>query len=232
MNFKKIVWVIIVIILMLTGCSKKKDKNLKSTTDKVIRKISSSTQMALGQIDKVKEQSEKQLDIIKDASKKKIDDWGKTTKETKKELWERYNKTKEAINFAKSKGNYKELVELLKKEAKTSEKLGRKDIQAWQLNNVGYYSIEEFKKKTGYDERMKQFAQIKDSKQRKKYYKETISLLKKYKKILDDSYPYLLEAKKLDKEVPDKKRKKIISNNISFVNDIKRLMDKAKNNDE
>jgi len=232
MNFKKVSLAVILVVLVLSGCSKKKKENLQSETDKVVKKINSSTQLASQQIDKIKEQSEKQMDIIKNASKKKLSEWGKSTKLTKEELWERYNKTKEAINIAKSQKKYKELVELLKKEAKTSEELGRRDIQAWQLNNVGYYSIEEFKKKTGYDERMRQLASMKDPKKRKEYYQETTKILKKYKKILDDSHPYLIKAKKLDEVFPDKKRKRIIANNLSFVNDIKKMINKAKNDEK
>ena len=230
MNFKKVSLAIILVVLLLSGCSKKKE--VKSEADKMVKKINSGTQLASKQIDKIKEQSEKQMDIIKNASKKKLNEWGKTTKLTKEELWERYNKTKEAINIAKSQKKYKELVELLKKEAKTSEKLGRRDIQAWQLNNVGYYSIEEFKKKTGYDERMKELASIKNPKKRKEYYQETARILRKYIKILDNSHPYLIKAKKLDEVFPDKKRKKIIANNLSFVNDMKKLINKAKNDEK
>ena len=232
MNFKKISLAIILVVLLLTGCSKKKKEEVKSETDKVLKSFNSGTELAAKQIKKIKEQSEKQMGIIKSASKNKLNEWGRSTKETKEELWERYNKTKKAINLAKSNKNYEKLIKLLKKESKTSEKLGRRDIQAWQLNNVGYYSIEEFKKKTGYDERMKQLASIKNYKKRKKYYKETAKILENYKKILDDSYPYLIKAKKIDDVFPDEKRKKIIANNLAFINDIKNIINKAKNDEK
>ena len=42
----------------------------------------------------------------------------------------------------------------------------------------------------------------------------------------------LIKAKKIDDVFPDEKRKKIIANNLAFINDIKNIINKAKNDEK
>ena len=51
--------------------------------------------------------------------------------------------------------------------------------------------------------------------------------MKKNYKLLEKSYPYLKKAKIISEENDDKKQKKVIANNIAFINDIKKMIEKA-----
>ncbi len=225
MNFKKI-FVVAVVIFIIFGCSKKnaiKKEEIKNNINKTAEKIVESKEKIIKSVKDINKKAEKLIENKTDILKK-----GKEkAKENKSRLWEIYNETRKNIKEAKLQERYTDLIKLLKKQSEIAEKLGRKDIEAWQLNNIGYYSIEEFKKKINYDETMAKIYSVKDKKKRKKIYDEMIKKMKKNYKLLEKSYPYLKKAKIISEENDDKKQKKVIANNIAFINDIKKMIEKA-----
>ena len=225
MNFKKI-FVVAVVIFIIFGCSKKntiKKEEIKNNINKTAEKIVESKEKIIKSVKDTNKKAEKLIENKTDILKK-----GKEkAKENKSRLWEIYNETRKNIKEAKLQERYTDLIKLLKKQSEIAEKLGRKDIEAWQLNNIGYYSIEEFKKKINYDETMAKIYSVKDKKKRKKIYDEMIKKMKKNYKLLEKSYPYLKKAKIISEENDDKKQKKVIANNIAFINDIKKMIEKA-----
>ena len=172
MNFKKI-FVVAVVIFIIFGCSKKnaiKKEEIKNNINKTAEKIVESKEKIIKSVKDINKKAEKLIENKTDILKK-----GKEkAKENKSRLWEIYNETRKNIKEAKLQERYTDLIKLLKKQSEIAEKLGRKDIEAWQLNNIGYYSIEEFKKKINYDETMAKIYSVKDKKKRKKIYDEMI----------------------------------------------------------
>ncbi len=220
MNFKKFL-ILLTFIALIFSCSKKSEgkKPIKEEILKNVNKMENAGKKLTEEINK------KAKELI--PAKEKKEKIKKISNESKAKLWDIYKTTKQKIKEAKMQERFNELIDLLKKEADISKKLGRTDIQAWQLNNIGYYSIEEFKKRIKYDETMAKIYATTNKKEKKKLYDTLKRRMKENFAILQNSYDYLLEAKKLSSENKDEKQKKIIANNISFINDIKKMIDKA-----
>ena len=109
------------------------------------------------------------------------------------------------------------------KAARLTEKLGRPDIQSWQLNNIGYYSIEEFKDRVDYDQRIDKINKISNHKEREKYYQELVNDCKQELSLLKINKKYLQEAKVIAKELKDNEKLGIIRNNLNFIDEIEKM---------
>ena len=98
-----------------------------------------------------------------------------------------------------------------------AKKLDRNDIAAWQLNNIGYYLIEDFKKKTDYANRMKEIESYPFGQEKLNYIQDTKILYNENIKQLYEIKKYLEEAYELDSEYDYSERTKIIYSNLKFV---------------
>lgn len=232
MNFKKI-FNLVLLMVIIFSCAKKKE-NIKEKVLEKINKIKKTTTELKKEFNKktnnIYTRNEDNLKNLKKNLTKKFKN--KKKEIDKSELWKKYKEIKNKINEAKAKNQFENLIKLLKKEADISRKLGRKDIEAWQLNNIGYYSIEEFKKRVNYDKMIAKINSEKDRKRRAKLYQELQKQMRKHLALLTSSYKDLILAKKLSKEVGDKKQQKIIKNNITFIDDIKKMLKRVKESEK
>ncbi len=136
---------------------------------------------------------------------------------TPAELWNAYNEAKSQLETAKEQNDIDGILASLHKTTQYSKELNRDDIAAWQLNNIGYYSIEEFKSRVNYDTRMNRLNQMPSGEEKKNYYIETKELINKEFPLLKNALPYLKEAEKIDEEMDNENRTNIIKNNIQFI---------------
>ena len=139
-------------------------------------------------------------------------------------LWKNYKTAKENLKIAKESDDIFQIKKYLLEAAFYSEKLQRNDIASWQYNNIGYYSIEEFKKRTGYVERIYLYSLKKNPEEQKKYAKETQQILKLEMKLIDDAEKYLLIAQKIDSGLNDDSRTETIISNLQFVKYVRDFM--------
>jgi hypothetical protein len=144
----------------------------------------------------------------------------KTSDLTTTELWDAYRSAKSELEAAQEQNQFEKIIESLFKTTRYAKELKRNDIAAWQLNNIGYYSIEEFKARTEYDTRMNRLNNMPAGDEKRKYYLETKEKINAEYQILQRALPYLQEAETIDKELEDEKRTKIIKNNILFITHI------------
>jgi hypothetical protein len=137
------------------------------------------------------------------------------------ELWDAYRKTKAELENAQKSNQFDKIIELLKKTIQYAKELDRLDIAAWQMNNIGYYSIEEFKWRTSYDTRFNKLNQMQSGDEKMTYLLETKKKFASEYFLLKNALPYLQEAEMIDKNMNDEKRIKIINSNILFIQNIK-----------
>ena len=133
------------------------------------------------------------------------------------EVWNDFYTAKNSADSALSRGDYSLLKDYLKKAAFYAMEVSRDDIAAWQLNNIGYYSIEEFKQNTNYNNRMQTVENMRRGPAKIVYIKETKQIFKKHLPILLDATSYLEEAYELDKDFNDNERTEIIYSNLAYI---------------
>jgi hypothetical protein len=145
---------------------------------------------------------------------------------TTADLWDKYRKFREDSKTAFNNSEFQQAIANLKMSAKYAKQLGRNDLVAWQYNNIGYYSILEFKGLTNYDYRMHQLRTIKDDDERKKYSQKTKELFRKHIKILNDAQVYLEQAYEIDQNYKVSNRTEKIFSNLKFIDWIKNFVKK------
>jgi len=133
------------------------------------------------------------------------------------ELWAKYKSAKILATKYISENNLDSIIVYLNIAADASYDLSRKDIATWQLNNIGYYSINEFKKKTGYDRKIQKLAVIQNLREKGLLLEATKSIFSEYFIILSKSADYLHKAKLLDSEFEKSDRTQIIERNLEFI---------------
>ncbi|MCF6271194.1 MAG: hypothetical protein L3J41_15895 [Melioribacteraceae bacterium] len=133
------------------------------------------------------------------------------------ELWATYKSSKAKAAKYISENNLDSIIVYLNIAADAAYELSREDIATWQLNNIGYYSINEFKKRTDYDRKMQQLATMKNLKEKGLYLEETKSVFTKHFQILSNAENYLYKAQLLDSELEKSDRTEIINRNIQFI---------------
>ena len=141
------------------------------------------------------------------------------------EMWSGYKDSKANLEIAKKQNNFEQIIASLIDATKYAKLLERDDIAAWQLNNIGFFSIEEFKNTTNYFERMKQINTMAVGDEKKRYLKSTKDVLKQEFSTLRVAKKVLIEAKEIDAKLNDQNRTKIIQNNLDFINEIQRFIE-------
>lgn len=136
---------------------------------------------------------------------------------TIQDKWNDFYRAKDSVDAAAARNDFDDVRKYLKKAYFHAMEVSRPDIAAWQLNNIGYYSIVEFKQKTDYDERMRTIENMRRGPEKIVYIKETKALFKKYLPKLLDSVHYLEEAYDLDKDFNDNDRTNKIYSNLAYI---------------
>ncbi len=136
------------------------------------------------------------------------------------DLWGMYEQTRNDITLYKDNWNFPELLKSLNKAAEISLKLHRADIAAWQFNNIGYYSILEFQKRTDYSNRMQDIQAMPTGPERDQFIQETREILLSEIELLNSAEQSLYDAIELDNHEPDKNRQNIINSNLEFIRTI------------
>ena len=125
------------------------------------------------------------------------------------------------LETAKQKDDIIEIKKYILEAAFFANQLNRKDIEAWQYNNISYFSIEEFKKRTDYNTRMRKIESMKPGEDKNVYIQEVKKNFLIEKPLIIDAEKYLVEAQNIDKELDDEARTAIINSNLQFVKFIK-----------
>jgi len=136
---------------------------------------------------------------------------------TVQDRWDDFRAAKDSVDSALARNDFQTTKLALLRAAQYAFQLDRKDIAAWQLNNIGYYSIEEFKKRTDYSSRMKTIEMMQRGPEKFVYIKETKQLFKQNLPLLIEATKYLEEAYELDKEYDDNSRTRKIYSNLTFI---------------
>ncbi len=133
------------------------------------------------------------------------------------ELWIDFRAEKASAEKAKEAGDIEEVTVSLLLAARYANELNRPGIAAWQLNNIGYYSIVEFKKRTDYDARMAKIEFIRHREEKIRYIKETKKVFKENIELLTNANNYLEDAYELDSNLNDANRTQKIYSNLKFI---------------
>ena len=136
---------------------------------------------------------------------------------TVQQMWNDFYTAKNSVDSALSRLDYLMVKSFLKKAAFHALEVSREDIAAWQLNNIGYYSIEEFKQKTDYNLRMRTIENMRRGPEKIVYIKKTKEIFKKHLPLLLDASGYLEEAYELDKDFNDNDRTNKIYSNLAYI---------------
>lgn len=111
--------------------------------------------------------------------------------------WEDYTAAKAAKSRAveaAANGDTTTAVAEYKKAAELAAKSGAVESQAWRLNDAGYTLINEFKKLTGYQEKIDSLATLKPSKDKMQVQAEMAAAFKEYASMLDEAKALLTEG--------------------------------------
>jgi hypothetical protein len=133
------------------------------------------------------------------------------------ELWKTYKKAKDDADNALEKGDIKSIANNLKLAGECAVELGRNDIAAWQFNNVGHYSIEEFKKRTGCDNKLRILATMQSGDEKEKFLDDTKELFTKEISLLNQAETNLQRAQIIDDELEKSRRSDVIESNLEFI---------------
>lgn len=133
------------------------------------------------------------------------------------ELWEDYKFTKDKIAEFVSENDLDSIRFYLNLSSDIAYELGRVDLAILQLNNIGNFSISEFKNRTDYDKRIHKLVTFYDMEQKTIYANETITIFKRHFRILNRSKQYITKAKILDSEFEPSERTKNIVENAEFI---------------
>lgn len=142
------------------------------------------------------------------------------------ELWKGYNTAKQKLREAKETGDILQIKKHLLDAAFYAKKLNRIGIEAWQYNNIGFYSIEEFKKRTNYDSKMYELSSMKPGPNKESFHNALKEELHKEFDLIKDAEKYLLISKKLDTKHADESRTGMIESNLSFIHFAKEFIEK------
>ncbi len=147
------------------------------------------------------------------------------TELSESELWQKYRETKADLEIHRDENNYPAQIEDLKIAAQCANLLEKPDIEAWQFNNMGYFTILEFKRLAAYHERINKIETMKAGKDKIAFTDETKQKFAEYFYLLESAEKYLNKAKRIDKDLNDMNRTKMILNNKKFVDSIKRFIE-------
>ncbi len=205
----------ILILLFLFSCQKDKTRNTQAEEKK--QEVRDTTTTSKEKTATKNVETEKPLS---EESKKVENILEKTTLNKVKsisELWRQYKSSKASANMYISESKLDSVVTYLSLAADAAYELNRKDIATWQLNNIGYHSINKFKKETDYDSRMQQLAMFKNLRKKGLFIEETKNVFRNNFDILSRAKKYLHNAQILDNELEPTDRTGIIKSNIEFI---------------
>lgn len=217
---RKISYCILLLFLFISCKEDEKKINIPSHKKEIPAIDSSSSQDKSIKIDSV-------ASIEQEPVKNVLDEKDKRSSykvQSISELWHQYKTSKNTAAKYISENNLDSIVVYLNMAADAAYELSREDIATWQLNNIGYYSINEFKKRTDYDRRLQQLATMKNLKKKGFSLKETKSVFKEHFTILSDAENYLYKAQLLDSELEKSDRTEIIDRNIQFIEWVKNFI--------
>jgi len=143
------------------------------------------------------------------------------------ELWKTYKNSKALATKFSTNNNLDSTVYYLNLAADAAYKLSREDIATWQLNNIGYYSINEFKRRTDYDIRMQKLATFTNLKLKALYVEETKKIFAENLHILETAELYLYKAQLLDSDLEPSDRTQVIESNLEFIDWIANYISKG-----
>jgi hypothetical protein len=148
--------------------------------------------------------------VLKEQSRKSIS-----------ELWNIYKKAKSDANKALDSNDIETVVNNLALAGESAEQLGRMDIAAWQFNNIGHYSITEFKQRTSYDQRLQKMATMKAGNAKAGHQQATKDMFLKEFPLLEISAEYLVRAQIIDDFLEPSRRTDAIQSNLDYIEWIK-----------
>lgn len=137
------------------------------------------------------------------------------------ELWSIYKKAKNKVSRALDSNDIKAIVTNLALAGESAEQLGRMDIASWQFNNIGHYSIVEFKRRTEYDHRLQKLATMQSGNKKSGYLKATKELFSNEYPLLKNAMEYLVRAQIIDDFLEPSRRTEVIQRNIDYIEWIK-----------
>ena len=152
----------------------------------------------------------------------KIDQYGELRESSEEQLWTLYKDAKSKIEEAKQNNDFENIIKNLKVTAEASHFLNRPDIESWQLNNIGHYSIEKFKKENEINKLIGNY--YKTGNQEKEIEKQKLKdALDANEKLLKTAKKYLEKAKEVDLLNPDENRQRMINNNLKYIEEIEEI---------
>lgn len=133
------------------------------------------------------------------------------------QLWAEFYAARDSAEAARARRDIATVTSALLRSSRIALSLNRKDLAAWQLNNIGYYSIEEFKKQTDYNSRLRAIDKMRRGPQKELYIKETKRIFRDNLFLLTEATKHLEEAYELDKDLNDDDRTQKIYSNLAFI---------------
>jgi len=133
------------------------------------------------------------------------------------QLWVDFYAARDSAEAARERGDIGIVTTVLLKAFHAAISLDRKDLAAWQLNNIGYYSIEEFKARTNYTSRLSTIENMRRGPQKDLYIKETKRIFRDNLDLLTEATKHLEEAYEMDKDLNEDERTQKIYSNLAFI---------------
>ena len=142
------------------------------------------------------------------------------------DLWESYNAIKDEVEGLPAEENILQTIVKLHMAAKYAMALERPDIAAWQLNNIGYYSILVFQQKTEYQDKLRRMEAMPADSSKFNYMERIRLVFRENFKLLSQASRYLEKAYELDSRFEEKDRTQKIYNNLKFIDWVRNFINK------
>lgn len=226
---KRIIFTLIIMLLII-NCQKDKVSDEYSPLDDKTNDISQNIDSIKTEDQTVNDIQPEPEQVLKDSDQQSLEKLPKikpteySTPMTKAELWEKYNNSRQEVNLYKENWDFEKLINSLNQTAEISQKLQRPDIASWQFNNIGYYSIVEFKRRTDYNNRFKDIEAMPYGQEKIQFINETKEIFRREMDLLTSAQESLYDAIEIDNLAPDKERQKIINSNINYINSVKNFI--------
>ena len=204
----------ILFLLLFISCKEDEKKIKVPSHEKAISRIESSSKTYK------KTESDSVSSPLNEPTNNNLDNKDRRSTNSAKsisELWSTYKSTKELAAKFISENNLDSIIVYLSIAADAASDLSREDIATWQLNNIGHYSINEFKERTDFDIRLRQSVALTNSNAKALHLEETKLLFSEHYIILSNAKIYLDKAQILDSKFNRSERTDIIKRNIQFI---------------
>lgn len=202
---KNLTYISLIILLLLVGCTKRK-------SDKTATADSPSEKTAMDASAAAEAPQTTQYSPIS------------TTGLSLEELWNRFYAARDSAQNARDQHRIEKVKLYLLEATEHALALERPDIAAWQLNNIGYYSIEEFKSRTEYEKRIATIESMRRGPEKIVYIKNTKRLFKANLPLLIEAEKQLEKAYDIDKDLDNNDRTQKIYSNLQFIDWIRNFI--------